>query len=201
MTKKIFTFILLLSGMFSTQFLNAQNCSGNKVWACRYDECGIQECKCINANQVASWTATVPKCSWKWHPNCCDGFRIDQNESGMGINTSLQVSPNPVSPDQSGSATISFSLEQSQNVSLRIYDVNGRLVSIARRRSTPVSRPRPRSTSSGTTRPPERWSSAPSARPSPMSAVTPRRSICGWRWSSGTAGSRGSSRMTASGST
>ena len=51
-TKKVFTclpsgkaFILLLSGMFFSSFLYAQNCTGNKVWACRVDECGIQECK------------------------------------------------------------------------------------------------------------------------------------------------------------
>src|SRR5438552_13842895 len=122
-TKKSLTFILLISGMFFTQFLNAQTCSGNKVWACRYDSCGIQECKCINADQVASWTATVPKCSWKWHcPHCF--WRINQNEPGMGIETSLQVYPNPVS----SSTTISFSLEQSQNVSLRILDMEGRLI-------------------------------------------------------------------------
>ncbi|HYV92884.1 MAG TPA: T9SS type A sorting domain-containing protein [Chitinophagales bacterium] len=122
-TKKLCAFILLLSGLFSTSFLNAQNCSGNKVWACRYDSCGIQECKCISANQVASWTATVPKCSWKWHcPHCF--FRINQNESGMGVNTSLQVYPNPVS----SSAILSFSLEQSENVSLMIFDIAGRYV-------------------------------------------------------------------------
>jgi hypothetical protein len=123
-TEKLLTFILLLGGMFIGSFSNGQNCPSNKVWACRFDACGFQECKCVSVSQVQSWTATVPPCSFNFH-HCCKGWRIGENESDKGIETSLQVYPNPVS----SSAIISFSLEQSQNTSLRIFDMNGRLVS------------------------------------------------------------------------
>jgi len=122
-TKKIFSFILFLSGMFSTTLLNAQNCSGNKVWACRYDECGRQECKCVNANNVQSWMATIPNCNL-WHPNCCDGWRLGQDDAAA---TSLNAYPNPISPGQSGT-TISFSVGQTENVLIQILDVNGRVI-------------------------------------------------------------------------
>src|SRR5258706_16320672 len=95
MTKKIFTFILLMSGMFSFSVANAQsNCDcvpGNPVGFCYVDSHGHNKC-------------------FKLKPNCCVGWRIGQNESGMGIEASLQVYPNPVSV----STTISFSFEQSQ---------------------------------------------------------------------------------------
>ncbi|MBK8845918.1 MAG: T9SS type A sorting domain-containing protein [Bacteroidetes bacterium] len=40
----------------------------------------------------------------------------------------LQIAPNPISSETSGLTTISFSLEQSQKVSLKVVDLNGRLV-------------------------------------------------------------------------
>lgn len=108
-TKKLLIFILLLSGMFSFSVANAQG-----------------YCDCIPSHPVG-WcyldSHGHTKC-FKFHPNCCNGFRIGENESGMGIEASLQVYPNPVSI----STTISFSLEKSQNVSIRIFDMNGRLV-------------------------------------------------------------------------
>src|SRR6266540_3984983 len=59
--KKLSIFILLLSGMFSFTFVNAQNCNGNKVWTCR--TCytwGIpyQECDCVSPNNVIAWQAS-----------------------------------------------------------------------------------------------------------------------------------------------
>jgi hypothetical protein len=109
-TKNLFTFILLLSGMFSYSAANAQgycDCvASHPVGSCYVDSHGHNKC-------------------FKFRPNCCNGFRIGQNESGVGIEASLQVYPNPVS----SSTTISFSIEQSQNVSLLIFDMNGKLVS------------------------------------------------------------------------
>jgi hypothetical protein len=120
-TKMSFTFILLLAGMISYTIVNAQSCPANKVWTCRYDSCGVQECKCVKASEVQSWSAVIPPCAYfHFHPHCCDGWRTGQ----MEIKTSLQVNPNPVS----NSTVISFSLEQSQKVSIKIFDMSGRLV-------------------------------------------------------------------------
>ena len=123
-TKMLCAFILLLNGIFSSTVVNAQTCAANKVWACRNDACGIQECKCVLTSQLSTWLATVPKCSWKWHPNCCGGWRIGNYEPGTGIENSWAAFPNPFST----STTISFSVEQSQNISIRVFDMNGRLV-------------------------------------------------------------------------
>jgi len=114
MTKKLFTFILLLGGMFSFSLVNAQtwgicDCvASHPVGYCYVDSHGNNRCVKFKPNY-----------------NChhC-GFRIGENKSGMGIEASLQVYPNPVA----GSTTISFSVEQSQKISLRIFDMNGRLV-------------------------------------------------------------------------
>jgi hypothetical protein len=122
-TNKFLGFILLLTVLIGTRFANAQSCPSNKVWACRNDACGVQECKCIKASQVQAWMAVIPPCNnnW-WHPNCCDGFRMSGNSAGIGINN---VFPNPVA----NSATVVFSVEETQNISLRIFDMNGKLIS------------------------------------------------------------------------
>jgi hypothetical protein len=121
MTTRIFSSILVLAaGIFSASALQAQNCSSNKVWACRYDQCGFQECKCVNVNQAAIWTATQPQCG-HFNPNWADGFRTGQE---MQNGAALHAYPNPVS----GSATISFTLEQSQHVTFRVFDMKGSLV-------------------------------------------------------------------------
>jgi hypothetical protein len=108
-TNKLFTFILLLSGMFSFSIAEAQVCdctNGQPGW-CYIDSHVNARCE-----------------RYKPHGNNHGGFRIGQNESVMGIEASLQVYPNPVA----GSTTISFSLEQTQKISLRIFDMSGRLV-------------------------------------------------------------------------
>lgn len=125
--KMSLTFILLLCGMFSPSFSIAQTCPNGKVWACRYDACGVQECKCIHANQVQNWMAATPPCNGN-NGNCCPGphgnWRLGDNES---LETSLRgIFPNPVY----NLATISFSLNQSQKVSLNIFDMSGRVVTI-----------------------------------------------------------------------
>jgi len=131
-TKRIFTcvpvgkaFILLLAGMFSTSFMYAQ-CSGNKVYACRPTACGGMECKCVPQSQLTNWLATVPDCVFHGNNHWADGFRLGQ-ESTDAI--SFTAYPNPVSPGQSGT-TISFSLEQTQTISIHVFDVSGRVVCV-----------------------------------------------------------------------
>jgi Secretion system C-terminal sorting domain len=109
-TKKLF--LLLIGGIFSFSIANAQgycDCvASHPAGYCYVDSHGNNRCVRYNSNY-----------------NChhC-GFRIGENESGMGIEASLQVYPNPVA----GSTTVSFSVDQSQKVSLRIFDMSGRLV-------------------------------------------------------------------------
>ncbi|MFI5218084.1 MAG: T9SS type A sorting domain-containing protein [Bacteroidia bacterium] len=108
-TKKLLAFIIMV--MFSFTFVNAQPCNGNKirVYKCSGISFGCHS-KCGFPNN--SWLIYCP----------CNG-RIANEQAGGELST-LDVSPNPVS----GSSVIYFFLEQSQNVSLNIFDVNGRLV-------------------------------------------------------------------------
>ena len=55
----------------------------------------------------------------------CSGFNRAANYKESQTITSY---PNPFSPDQSGFTTISFSLLQSEKVSMQIFDVEGRLI-------------------------------------------------------------------------
>ena len=104
--------------MFSFTFVNAQTCPGDKilVYKCRpnghsYPGCGT---RCVNPNNIPN----------NWFTYCPCWGRL-ANEPADGELFTLAVSPNPVS----GSSVIYFFLEQSQKVSLNIFDVNGRLVS------------------------------------------------------------------------
>jgi len=121
-TKKLFTFILLMSGMFSFTFVNAQSCNGNKI---RVHKCGFLDpygeakcrSRCVSPDNIPNGY-NIGGCV----PNPC-GARL-ANEQADGELFMLAVSPNPVS----GSSVIYFFLEQSEKVSLNIFDVSGRLV-------------------------------------------------------------------------
>jgi len=109
-TKKLFTFILLVSGMFSFTVADAQecicNCTGQpkKNAVCFTKANGTLGCRHVSQRE-------------------CWGGRLANEPADGGLFT-LAVSPNPVS----GSSVIYFFMEQSQKVSLNIFDVNGRLV-------------------------------------------------------------------------
>jgi hypothetical protein len=123
MKNTVLVLILVLSGIFSASFANAQ-CPANKVYACRYDACGFQECKCVSLVSLQKWLATVPPCNWKppkWWVRLC--------QPGAGMENSLKGYPYPVSTDQSGPVAFS-SLKESQNPSAKIPDMDGRQVSI-----------------------------------------------------------------------
>jgi len=98
-TKKLF--LLLISGMFSFTFAEAQ---------------------CYCTNNQPGWCSMAPNGHLRCYKRLSGFFRIDQNQSG----SSLEVYFNPASY----STSILFSLEQSQKVTLRIFDLSGRLVSI-----------------------------------------------------------------------
>ena len=122
-TKKLAAFIIMM--MFSFTFVNAQqNCPGNKIrkYNC-YGTLNHMKCrsKCFEPN-IITYYWYPGDC----HPNpCSGGFRLSNEPAGGELFT-LDISPNPVS----GSSVIYFFMEQSEKVSLKIFDVNGRLVSI-----------------------------------------------------------------------
>jgi hypothetical protein len=120
-TAKIMLMILSLSVMYQ---LACAQCPANKVWTCRVDSCYNAECKCLFPGDVAAWLAVTPPCKIYHGPPCCRGFRVSPNDSALEIETSFESFPNPVS----NSMTISFAIEQSQNVSFTIFDLSGRYV-------------------------------------------------------------------------
>ncbi len=123
MTKKFFTFILLMSGMFSFTVADAQlTCPAGKIpiFHCYSDRHYEPHCRdrCANPNNIPNG----------WYSGDCFSYGCGArlaNEPAGGELFMLAVSPNPVS----GSSVIYFFLEQSENVSLKMFDVNGRLVS------------------------------------------------------------------------
>ena len=85
--------------MFSVSFLQAQ-CKGNKVLI--WYNCGRQICyKCVPRSQLPGFKS--------------QGLEVTYNNSGILNNSNIPV-------------TFSFSLEQSETISTKIYDVTGRLV-------------------------------------------------------------------------
>jgi hypothetical protein len=115
-TKKLLAFIITV--MFPFTFVSAQ-CPGNKILVY----------KCSTITFGCHSRCGYPNNSWL--PFCpCEGRPANErsslaNEPVDGKLFTLAVSPNPVS----GLSVIYFFLEQSEKVSLNIFDVNGRLVS------------------------------------------------------------------------
>ena len=107
-TKKLLTFILLVSGMFSFSPADAQLC----VCSCAPKPKNNAECFTRpNGN---------PGCRpYGGHLNCA---RVAGEQT---IETSsLSIYPNPVS----ASTTVSFYVEETKNVSVKVFDMSGRLV-------------------------------------------------------------------------
>ncbi|HLG35195.1 MAG TPA: T9SS type A sorting domain-containing protein [Bacteroidia bacterium] len=108
-TKKLFAFIIMV---FSVSLADAQcpcYCTNNgqpRYYAICYTGAnGVDRCRHISKRD----------CLW--------GGRL-ANEPAGGELFTLDVSPNPVSV----STTVSFYVGQTENVSLKIFDVSGRLV-------------------------------------------------------------------------
>ena len=124
-TIKILIMVLSLSVMY--QFASAQNCPGNKV---RMSQ-GLRGCGCNNCTKTCVAPAdTAAYLANGWYFGNCSRFCclnwIRTGEVIPGIETSLtDIYPNPAS----GSATVSFSLSQTQKVSFKLFDMTGRLVS------------------------------------------------------------------------
>jgi len=116
-TKKLFAFIVM---MFSVAFVNAQcfmcpTCPPGKVWGCHWKNDCSRTCKCVNIG--SNWI--------NGNPGCATIFRMENQGTNEG-QFGLTIYPNPFST----SANIFFALDEAQNVSLKVFDMNGRLVTI-----------------------------------------------------------------------
>jgi hypothetical protein len=91
------------------------SCTQNKVAIKRMSNAICEEEKCVSTGAATHYI------NQGWIYGCCAVARLDVNQQA---GETLNVYPNPVS----SSAVISFSLDREQKVSLRIFDVNGRIV-------------------------------------------------------------------------
>ena len=123
--KEIKMMVAVLALSLIHQFAAAQApCKGNKIlMSIGASGCGCHcNKKCVSPAYVQSYLDKG------WHfgdcwGNCC---WIRVNTGSPGSETALkEIYPNTAS----GSTTISFSLSQTRKVSLKIFDMNGRLVS------------------------------------------------------------------------
>lgn len=114
--KRLFTFIIMM--MFTFTFVNAQTCDGNKIRVYKCVGPLGHNCvsKCVNPDQI--------RAGWSIYPCAC-GRGLLANEQNDGGLLNLAGSPGPVL----GSSAINFPLEKSQQVSFKVFDVSGRLVS------------------------------------------------------------------------
>ena len=116
-------------GCVSSSSTEALQCSGGQVLACRLNQHCDWECECVDTSDLAFWLSHSHKCNggggghggWHhWH----GGYRLLENEQGE-INA-MQVYPNPIT----SLATISFFLEQKENISMKLFDMTGRIIVI-----------------------------------------------------------------------
>lgn len=112
--QKLFAFIICM--VFSSSFLHAQQCKGpNKVLVCQCSRASdfycVYVCKCIHVNQLKEhlrngWTLSTPSDAAKSKTTPSDLFSISVMNS----------------------TAINVALAEPQTVSLKIYDVTGRLI-------------------------------------------------------------------------
>jgi hypothetical protein len=115
LSKRLFAFILTIM-MFTgiIHLADAQTLCPGKLALCRTG-CGFICIKCVSNGSVQYYL------NQGWHR--CYGPRLSERETVQDENT-ITIFPNPVL----NSTNISFSLQQAENVSLKIFDLNGRLI-------------------------------------------------------------------------
>jgi len=117
-TQKLTALSLLVIGVFIYTSTNAQSCAANKVRV--YRCCGHISSRCIKPEQTSYFLST----GWQLEP-CAYPCWIRTSETMSNNPEWLNMYPIPVS----NTTTISFFLDQSQNVSIRVFDAYGKLVS------------------------------------------------------------------------
>ena len=122
--------MLILSLCVISQVTNAQTtCNGNKVLMTNlgfitpnHKNCNLAcKTKCVLPSQVQQYQSQ----GWTLHPCITCTLWREQGEAIQEKTPRLKIYPMPVSSFSS----ILFLLEKSENVSIKIFDVNGRLVS------------------------------------------------------------------------
>ncbi|MEO6254371.1 MAG: T9SS type A sorting domain-containing protein [Ferruginibacter sp.] len=122
--KKIKIMLVALTLCLMHQFAAAQNCKGDKVLMSKGSQgCGCHcQKKCVSPADVQTYLNNGWRYGDCWG-SCC-WLRLNGNSSSTETHIT-EIYSNPAS----GSTIISFSLSQSRKVSLKIFDMNDRLVS------------------------------------------------------------------------
>jgi hypothetical protein len=123
--KIILACLFPLLGMIS-ESANAQNCPGQvkMTIGLRGKKCACQK-KCVDASEVAAYQASGWRLGDCPQSNCgwADGFKT-MDEVVTYETSFTDVYPNPAS----SSTTIFFSLSNAQQVSFKVFDMSGRLI-------------------------------------------------------------------------
>jgi len=121
--KEIKIMIVAFSLSLMCQFAAAQNCNGNKVLM----SIGAQGCGCHCQKKCVSPADVQTYLNNGWHYGDCWGSCcwVRLNGKSPSETPLTEIYSNPAS----GSTTISFSLAQTRKVSLKIFDINNKLVS------------------------------------------------------------------------
>ena len=119
--------VLSLSAMY--QFASAQNCQGNKVRMSKGTKgaCGCNNCqsKCVDQSEVQAYT------NMGWYLGecinvgrfCCNWVRKSQEQSVQ------ETMLTDIHPDAGyNTFKISFNLSTPKEVSIKVYDINGKYV-------------------------------------------------------------------------
>ena len=122
-SKKLSTFILAFVGMFSFLSANAQtspyfyipppSCPAGQIWGCHWYKDCTQACKCVDPD--SKWINKRP------HKCLPVGADLVNGETGHSAGDIYPIRP-------FSSPTIYITLEKPQKVSLKIFDMSGRLV-------------------------------------------------------------------------
>ena len=97
------------------------NCASNNVAVMRATAAGC-ETKCISSKFAKHYT------NRGWTYGCCLSVRL--SNTGPEVENTPGIFPNPVA----GTARLTFSLKTSQPVSIRLMDINGKMISIVAER-------------------------------------------------------------------
>ena len=125
-TIKIIAALLFPVMCILSESANAQNCQGNKVRMSigfKGKHCSCQKI-CVDPSEVAAYQASY------WQIGNCPTFNCGNSgwrsmDDADSYETSFtEIYPNPAS----GSATIFFSLADAQQVSFKVFDLSGRLI-------------------------------------------------------------------------
>ncbi|MEO8086805.1 MAG: T9SS type A sorting domain-containing protein [Bacteroidota bacterium] len=137
-----FSNITLTSAGLADIFIVKYDASGNVLWATSAGGTDDDDCRGISTDAGGNVFVTgifySPSITFGSTTLTNTGFIhmfVAKLDNITGIeekikNDEVRIFPNPFSPDASESTTISFTFSKTQNVSIKIFDITGRLVNI-----------------------------------------------------------------------